>query len=833
MLFFTVCSAAFPYGGIESGAKKLNLIKTTYFDIIYPPESNAAAQKIAAVCDSDYEEICSLLGTDAYQRFPVVVTHSVQSLNAYFASVPYNRIVVYDTLPSEELDSYDDTITSVFYHELTHAVTLNMKNGFWRFMSGVFADTLTPAYLTLTTFWDEGATVSFESRGAGGRLNNPFSTQIVAQAKLENRFPSWRDVTGARDTYPGGTDAYMFGAEFAKYLQNTYGMEKYGDFWRAAGSHLSPTFVSGVFKSAYNKKITDVWNEFRDSYKVPEVSFLDGGSASSSRDFFAEAEHAQVSKNGFSRKNNRKSVFKYLSSADNGIVWCDTKCSAVFYAPIIEKGNSDISKSKKDTVYGKSKKILTMTGVQGLSLSADGTKVTVDRLVQKGTVKSVVIVCELKNSGTEKCGVKKQYTIKSTGLTNSCVIENKTVAAVVSTSCPVQIALYTLAGGSAEKVPSKILTLGDNEIPFSLNDAGNGRLAFVCKKGLAWTVRMYSADFSSYDEIRLPDGIIVHNLHAVLREKTRTVFTFAWAQLRSYADTEAPMLPRAGTLEVLYDGGNAADVSSFAQNTVQNTVQGTVTLQQNDIIGGVTDAVGMRPSLVYTSSFYDTTRLCVMNGSIPVKHYDAPVSHVLCGIEPASDSVTVPETAASSASAPQISVSAQQISDGRSLSSPAGESSFSVFPYFLRGIFLPAGIVPVYSHDTSLGQTGTALLGATWITSDPWGNTVLLASAGYDAVSESGGALFEFVRQNDTASVSMMGTAVFDKKGFVQSAGNGSASYTIYAGNVSSISLSAAGFILYGRSFNGYTSESSDDEAESASYAGLSSSSGSRADVED
>lgn len=228
------CACLWAYGGAESGAKKLSVVKTTYFDIIYPPESEQAAKKIAAVCDSDYIEICSILNTEPYQRFPVTITHSVDSLNAYFSPVLYNSIVLYDTVPSSSLDMFENTIESVFYHELTHAVTLNMKNKFWRVMSGLFSDALTPAYLTLTTFWEEGATVSLESMSGGGRLNNPFSMQIVAQAKIENRFPSWRDVTGARDTYPGGTDAYIFGAAFAKYLQNTYGMEKYGDFWRSA-----------------------------------------------------------------------------------------------------------------------------------------------------------------------------------------------------------------------------------------------------------------------------------------------------------------------------------------------------------------------------------------------------------------------------------------------------------------------------------------------------------------------------------------------------------------------------------------------------------------------
>ena len=202
-------------GALADSSAPLHVIQTEYFDIIFPSECRESAQKIEAVCDDYYLEITRLLETDAYQRFPVTITRSVELLNAYYAAIPYNRIVLYDTLPESSLDMYQETIQSIFYHELTHAVTYNMKGSLCRALS-VFADSMNPAWLSITTFWAEGATVSFESKGEGGRLNDPFSTQIVNQSVIEGKFPSWRDVTGSRDTYPGGTDAYMFGRTLKK-----------------------------------------------------------------------------------------------------------------------------------------------------------------------------------------------------------------------------------------------------------------------------------------------------------------------------------------------------------------------------------------------------------------------------------------------------------------------------------------------------------------------------------------------------------------------------------------------------------------------------------------
>ena len=128
LFFFAYVLPLFALGGaMAESSSPLHVICTEYFDIIFAEESRETARKIESVCDDYYLEITSLLETEAYQRFPVTITRSVEVLNAYYASVPYNRIVLYDTLPGTSLDMYEDTIESVFYHELTHAVTYNMK----------------------------------------------------------------------------------------------------------------------------------------------------------------------------------------------------------------------------------------------------------------------------------------------------------------------------------------------------------------------------------------------------------------------------------------------------------------------------------------------------------------------------------------------------------------------------------------------------------------------------------------------------------------------------------------------------------------------------------
>ena len=132
---FCVCTqfVLSAHSGMFAGEKDLRVVKTKWFDIIYPLRCEESAAILFEKADLVYEEVTAQYGLTPSFRMPVVITPAVENFNAFWTSVPYNHIAIYDTGASGAggLAVFSETLLSTFRHELTHAVTYNMKNGFW------------------------------------------------------------------------------------------------------------------------------------------------------------------------------------------------------------------------------------------------------------------------------------------------------------------------------------------------------------------------------------------------------------------------------------------------------------------------------------------------------------------------------------------------------------------------------------------------------------------------------------------------------------------------------------------------------------------------------
>ncbi len=327
------------------------VIHTEWFEIVYEPAHENTANRLSTFADQVYLDANHALGVEPRDHLSIIVSGETQSMNAYWSSFPFDHLVIYDAAPdSWDLASYDDTLRSVLYHELTHHITLTMTDP-----DSIRVRQLLDRVLCLGSAlnaprgFSEGATVSKESSGQKGRLQNGYVLHTLMQAKSEGKALRWEEMSGTRDTMGIGSWSYYMGGAFARYLQETYGEEKYTKFWQEA-SHLYVSMTYGVFKEVYGKSLTTVWSEFYN--QIPDPVFTD-----------ASIEPLLKNQNELLSLDFLNPIGGY----EPGVAVCDFSHQNIVFYPV-----------KADGSYGHRRvwKQIDAT-VHGFSVSPDGTRFAV------------------------------------------------------------------------------------------------------------------------------------------------------------------------------------------------------------------------------------------------------------------------------------------------------------------------------------------------------------------------------------------------------------------------------------------------------------------------
>ena len=553
----------FAQQGVMSGAGKLRVTQTEWFDIIYSEKNTVTAQILYEQADDIYRELAASYGIEPYFRLPVVITSTVEQFNAYQTNIPYNCIVLYDTAVIQDLAVFSQTIASTFTHELTHALTYNHKDGMYRAFAKLFGDAFAGYYITVTSGMAEGATVSYESSKGEGRLNDSYIMQMLRQAKIEDKFPTYSDVKGAADAYPANSFYYFNGA-FAEYLQRTWGMEKYADFWYRCVNVKNLT-VAGAFKKVYGIKLDKAWAAFEQDYYVPEVAGANPVETGQALDFF---EPVAV---GYSLKNNAGSLYSNLCSSSKGVYYIDETHSSVYFVD---------SAQLKECGAVKPKKLFRHDYIDHLSVSSDGRFAAVGFYsTMSSNVKHRAAVYDLQN--------KTWFTLEETNVVApSMLMKDGQYYVAYQKYEPQKYSIVVQKLKIDKKLsfaePFATLEFGTEEIPSDFTDLGDGRFAFIKKSGLEYSICIADFSLSDIKQFTAPlEGIKFRGLSAV--GFSSQGLAFSWATKDS--------LPRLGFLDLKEDG------------------TGEFRLSQENISGGVYNPVLYDRQLLYIATFYRQDRL--------------------------------------------------------------------------------------------------------------------------------------------------------------------------------------------------------------------------------
>lgn len=503
ILIFIIGINVFGFSGNLSGENNLKIIKTQWLDIIYPENCKVSAERLAEAGDEIFIQVTKQYGLEPDFRLPVVITPTIDLYNAFYTPAPYNRIVLFDT-STQTLDdlssSFSDNLLSTFRHELTHAVTFNMKNGFWKGFTNIFGDVMVPGNFFVTSGMAEGAAVSSESANGEGRLNDEFAKHFVKQAKIEGKFPNYYDVQGAGDNMIPGIQ-YYFNGPFHQWLQEKYGMEKYADFWHKV-LNVSRPGVNWSFKKVYGFSIRNAWKNFAASYEIPE-----------------NIKDPNTICNKINLKADGGVRYSSFSKSEKGIYFIEKYSSSVYF--INEKSE-------------KAKKILTQKGIEEASVSADGKLMAVSYYSNNEPTLTAKI--KLFN-----CNTNQLFSVSENGIKNGRLMQWSGDYYLIChqyNSPYNRILIYKIIFDDEKIVDVEKTFLKDfplNTFICDFTDLGNGDFAYLQKKEKNISICISDLSGNIKSIFQMPEGLSIRNL-----SENKGQLYFSWAK----KDT----MPRFGNL---------------------------------------------------------------------------------------------------------------------------------------------------------------------------------------------------------------------------------------------------------------------------------------------
>jgi hypothetical protein len=364
-----------PGAQVLSFGRQLFHVRSQRFDIHFPRELEAVALRLLSFADGEKEKLESLYGRDSGYPIPVLLCDEFPDLNGYSTSFPSDRIVIFvaATGLGGSMAGMDDSLRSVFVHELTHSLNFRSRSHFWEAVSRLAGDAVSPAMWLMPDAIVEGSAVFSESLGGSGRNHDPASGEIILQAAVERRFPTFFQLSGAWDSWNSGSIPYIFGGSFIDYLVETYGADKLEALWKIAGqgelySGFGGTaFGTGVFRDVFRLSLREVWKAYAESRAIPEPEPLEA-----------------------KRIRERPSRIVALCASGRSLFLADAETGSL---------------SELDVGTGKERSVIAADGsVQRIDISPDGTRILVSWREDDGRARSIPSVMTFLRDSGQRAG---------------------------------------------------------------------------------------------------------------------------------------------------------------------------------------------------------------------------------------------------------------------------------------------------------------------------------------------------------------------------------------------------------------------------------------------
>ncbi|HVW24778.1 MAG TPA: hypothetical protein VHC69_05380 [Polyangiaceae bacterium] len=241
---FVAFAAALLVAGAASADQYLRwyTVETPHFRVHYHGGLEATAQRTASLAEAIRDRLAREMGKPPEEIVHIQLEDTSDFANGSANAGPYDLIHLFITAPADmsSLGDYDDWMTTLVTHELTHVFHIDTVGGIPRFLNSIIGKFSLPNE-DQPNWIREGIAVTMESdfTGGGRRRASLYDMYLRADVLEHNVAPL--DVMSHNvRRWPQGDLWYLYGESFIGWILDTYGRDAFSAVAVDYGNNIVP-----------------------------------------------------------------------------------------------------------------------------------------------------------------------------------------------------------------------------------------------------------------------------------------------------------------------------------------------------------------------------------------------------------------------------------------------------------------------------------------------------------------------------------------------------------------------------------------------------------------
>jgi hypothetical protein len=242
-------------------------VESPHFRVHYHGGLEETAQRTASLAEAIRERLATTLGNVPGETTHIRLEDASDSANGDANAVPYDMIRLLVTSPEDlsSLGDYDDWMTTLVTHELTHVVHIDTYSGIPGLINAIIGKFVVPNQNQ--PHWIlEGLAVAMESRfTGGGRRRSSLYDMYLRADVLEDNLAPLDVMSHPVRRWPQGDVWYLYGGHFIGWILDTYGKDTFAAVSADYGRHILPYGINRSLTRATGRTYPELYRAWTKS----------------------------------------------------------------------------------------------------------------------------------------------------------------------------------------------------------------------------------------------------------------------------------------------------------------------------------------------------------------------------------------------------------------------------------------------------------------------------------------------------------------------------------------------------------------------------------------